>query len=158
MTALHGVIAIDSDRCDIQCQNTCFKWFPCWLNQQFFTMISGGVLLQAPPTYHIQMHALDGYVFILHGSVDFSQICGESGGIYLRKRTDITIYPVVVMPCTHCLKYIYTYVQLCKSSGSHSQLVSGSVDIMSSYLLPLWVSLLLLRLHCSCFLVSTLKW
>ena len=73
-------------------------------------MISGGVLLQAPPTYHIQMHALDGYVFILHDSVGFSQICGGSGGIYLRKRTDITIYPVVVMPCTHCLKYIYIYI------------------------------------------------
>ena len=54
--------------------------------------------------------------------------------------------------------YIYIYVQLCKSSGSHSQLVSGSVDIMSSYLLPLWASLVLLCLHCPCFLVSILKW
>ena len=53
--------------------------------------------------------ALDGYVFIVHDSVGFSQICGGSGGIDLRKRTDITIYPVVIMPCTHCLKY----VQLC---------------------------------------------
>ena len=73
-------------------------------------MISGGVLLQAPPTYHIQMHALDGYVFILHGSVDFSQICGESGGIYLRKRTDITIYPVVIMPLHFLLQGVVTYV------------------------------------------------
>ena len=31
--------------------------------------------MQAPPTYHIQwMHALDGYVFILHDSAGFSQI------------------------------------------------------------------------------------
>ena len=44
--------------------------------------------------------ALDGYVFIVHDSVGFSQICGGSGGMYLRKRTDITIYPVVIMPCT----------------------------------------------------------
>ena len=108
--ALHGVIAIDSDRCDIQCQNNCFKRFTCWLNQQFLTMISGGVLLLAPPTYHIQwMHALDGYVFILPDSAGFSQICGGSGSIYWRKRTDITTYPVVIMPCTHCLKYL----QLC---------------------------------------------
>ena len=41
------------------------------------TMISGSVLLQAPPTYHIQwMHAFNCYVFILHDSFDFSQICG----------------------------------------------------------------------------------
>jgi len=69
-------------------------------------MISSGVLLQAPPTYHIQwMYALDGCVHT-PDSVGFSQICGGSGGVYLRKRTDITIYPVVIMPCTHSLKYV----------------------------------------------------
>ena len=73
--ALHGVIAIDSDRCNIQCQNTCFKRFTCWLNQQFLTTISDGVLLLAPPTYHIQwMHALDGYVFILHDCWFFTNL------------------------------------------------------------------------------------
>ena len=35
--------------------------------------------------------ALDGYVFIVHDSVGFSQICGGSGGMYSRKITDITI-------------------------------------------------------------------
>ena len=67
MTALHVVIAIDSDRCDIQCRPVS-KDFPVdWI--KFRTILSGGVLLQAPPTYHIQwMHALDGYVFILHDS------------------------------------------------------------------------------------------
>ena len=56
---------------------------------------------------HQWIRALDGYLFIFHDSVGFSQVCGGTWGMYLRKRTDITIYPVVIMPCTHGLTSVW---------------------------------------------------
>ena len=70
--ALHGVIAIDSDRCDIQCQIPVSKDSPVVMIESTLSYDDIQWCVAAGST-HVShsVNALDGYVFILHGSVDF---------------------------------------------------------------------------------------